>query len=102
MQTKTLSKNALDVMEQYLHLPFAKQHISCPYFNNKRSGIRGGLRALIGKGSPEEIAEEAKILAMKEHVLLNTLANDALKQFLVNHTIGIDCSGFVYHVLAAE
>ncbi len=98
----TLSKKGQSVLNNYLHLPFQNTQPKTPYFNNKKSKVRGGLRALIGKGSPTEIVEEAKILALKKKVDFNKLDEKTLTKFLVDHNIGVDCSGFVYHVLKAE
>lgn len=102
MTTQTLSPEALRVIDEYLHLPFSGKNISCPYYNNRRHRVRGALRAMIGKGSPEEIVHEAIISALKERIDLLSLDNDTLKKFLVDHHIGIDCSGFVSYVLDAE
>lgn len=102
MNTKTQSEKALAVIDQYLHFRVANASCNIPYFNNKRAGVRASLRATIGKGSPKEIFDEVEISALREKVDLRTLSNDTLKKFLIDHTIGIDCSGFVYHVLNAE
>lgn len=101
MSTAQLSHNAMAVIDAYLGLSLPEK-IPCPYMNNRRLGIRGGLRAQIGKGSPDEIVEETKITALKEKIDLEKLTKEQLIQFLVNHHLGIDCSGFVYHVLNAE
>jgi hypothetical protein len=69
-----------------------------PYFNNKSRGRRAGLAVEIGKGSPRQIQEEIEALAKKEKVDLQTVN---LKKFIVDHDIGIECSGFAYHVLSA-
>lgn len=97
-RTERLPKPAQDVIERYLKLPIG-QGIAAPYFNNRRSSVRAGLRATIGKGSPSEIVEEAEILAKREHVELSSLDQKTLTRFLVDHNLGIDCSGFAYHVL---
>ena len=89
-------------MDQYLDLPIPGVSIKCPYYNNKRLSVRNGLRVLIGKGSPGEIAEEVTLCALKEKVELAMLSMDTKSQFLIDHNIGIDCSGLVYHVLDAE
>ena len=98
---ETLSPQALAVIEKYLHLP-----VGCgcqtPYFNNRRKRVRGGLRALVGKGSPEEIAEEAEILAVRDRASIKNMTPETLKKFLIDENLGIDCSGFAYHVLDAE
>lgn len=96
-----LTSEAQKVIEAYLHLSIGAGCVT-PYFNNRRTKIRGGLRALIGKGSPEEIVEEIEIIALREKVPVQTLDTAMLKKFLVDKGIGIDCSGFAYHVLDAE
>jgi len=98
---ETLSENTLAVIEKYLHLPLG---IGCqtPYFNNRRKRVRGGLRALVGKGTPEEISEEAEILSVKDRVSIKNMSEKTLKEFLVDENLGIDCSGFAYHILDAE
>lgn len=60
-----LSQLAQSIIYNYLHVPIGSRCV-CPYFNNRRSKIRGGLRALVGKGSPEDIKEEVEILSLKE------------------------------------
>jgi len=102
MNTKTLSQPALDLIEHYKNLHISDKKIQCPYFNNKRSKVRAALRVTVGKGSVCEIEEEATIIALREKVDLATLAEDHIKQFLVDHNIGIDCSGFTYYVLDAD
>src|SRR3989344_1132631 len=93
MRIKTLFKVALDTISQYENVP---------YFNNKTLGTRGALKAEVGKGSPEDIREEVKNIAIREKINIDNLDKDNLKRFLVDHNIGIDCSGFAYHVLNEE
>ncbi len=102
MSDKTLSKQALQIIENYQNLSIGKHKIVCPYFNNRRSGVRGALRVLIGKGSPKDIEEEALLFALREKIDLDNLNEEELKKFLVDHNLGIDCSGFVYHILDVE
>lgn len=102
MESKTLSPQALQVIENYLHLPFPSRNISCPYFNNRRHGVRAALRVTIGKGTPEEIVDETMLFGLREKIDLKNLSDEKLKQFLVNHNLGIDCSGLVYYILDAE
>lgn len=89
----TLTQPALDLLKAYE---------GTPYFNNSRERMRMGLRAQVGKGTPEEIAEEAQLAAFREHVDLAVLTPEMHKKFLVDHKLGIDCSGFAYHILDAE
>jgi len=96
-----LAPETQKIIESYIHLPIGVGCVT-PYFNNRRTKIRAGLRALIGKGSPKEIVEEAEIIALREKVDLKALDSTTLKKFLVDKGIGIDCSGFAYHVLDTE
>lgn len=98
---RTMSERALRRIDAYLHLPVA-DGTPCPYFNNKRQHVRFTLPAFVGKGSPEAISEEATVLLRKKHIDEKNLTAEKLSEFLVTHNLGIDCSGFVYHVLEAE
>jgi len=97
----TLSAEAQKVIEKYLSLPVGAT-CQTPYFNNKRKRIPAGLRALVGKGKPEEIAEEAEMFSIRERGGIKKMDSETLKEFLVDHNLGVDCSGFAYHVLDAE
>ena len=102
MQTKILSNQALNIIHNYLHLPFSGHDINCPYFNNQRRKVHSGLRVLIGKGSADDIIEEAQIIARRDKINLSTLTNEELKQFLVKNNIGLDCSALIYYIFNAE
>jgi hypothetical protein len=102
MNTRTLSPSSLATISQYLHFQAGSAVCSVPYFNNKTRGSRGALRTHIGKGSPQDIAEETETLLKLKHISPETLSDEALKKLLTDSAIGIDCSGFVYHVLNAE
>ncbi len=93
-----LQGKAREIIDLYLALPFGTKP-SCPYYNNKRRRSKTQLRVLKGKGSPREIAEEATIDALHSRIDVNALSTDKLKEFLVAEDLGIDCSGFAYHVL---
>ncbi|MBI5134460.1 MAG: hypothetical protein HZA81_03705 [Candidatus Taylorbacteria bacterium] len=95
-----LEGKARAVVDSYLALPLGTKP-SCPYFNNRRRKGRGGLRVLVGKGAPEEIAGEAEIFALRQRIKLNLLSTDKLKEFLCENDLGVDCSGFAYHALDA-
>ncbi|PIR74875.1 MAG: hypothetical protein COU35_00180 [Candidatus Magasanikbacteria bacterium CG10_big_fil_rev_8_21_14_0_10_47_10] len=98
----TLSQPALDMIEHYAHLKIDGKTVRCPYFNNKRNRVRGALGVHIGKGRPEDIEHEVQILAMKQHKQLSALTATDITELMVDNNIGIDCSGFVYHVLNAQ
>ncbi|HEU0081162.1 MAG TPA: hypothetical protein VFQ72_04060 [Candidatus Paceibacterota bacterium] len=100
LQTYRLEGKARAMVDSYLALPLGTKP-SCPYFNNRRRRSRSQLRVLRGKGSPAEIAEEAAIEALHARVDANALSTDKLKEFIVSRDLGVDCSGFAYHVLNA-
>ncbi len=102
MALLSLSKQAQNTIDNYLVLPFANKNVSCPYYNNRRQQIRGALFVRIGKGTPEEIVDEAKTEIIKQRKSLQSMSNDDIKKFLVENNIGIDCSGLAYHILDAE
>ena len=111
----SLSPSALKTIHDYLNLPFVGiAGVRCPYFNNARLRQRGQLKALVGKGSPQEIVEEAKIISVQYHKDIfdkNGVFNghtdhpaeheqvECIRQFLVDNNLGVDCSGFVTNVL---
>ena len=102
MNTKTLTQPALKMIEQYLHFTIGSTSCSVPYFNNKTTKARAGLRAYSGKGSPSDIFEEVQTLMIKSHVAIDSLTSESLKKVLTDQNLGIDCSGFVYYILNAE
>jgi hypothetical protein len=102
-----LSPSAEKTINNYFNLPFpGVSGVRCPYYNNKRSSVRGQLRVLGGKGSPEEIIEESKIISIQYHLGLfenngqcKIADKDIFRKFLIDHNLGIECSGFVTQVL---
>ncbi len=102
MNTKRISDKALNVIDQYKNFSLGNSTCSIPYFNNKTTARRAGLRAEIGKGSPKDIFDEAEHRAIPQRIDLNLLDSENLKKFLVDNNIGIDCSGFAYYVLNEE
>lgn len=101
MNTKLLSDKAMSVIDQYLNFGNSVS-ISIPYFNNRHSGAKMKLRAQAGKGSPKDIFDEMESVAVHEKIDLKSLDSSSLKKLLVDHDIGIDCSGLAYYILNAE
>lgn len=101
METKTLNEKSRKMAEKYLSMP-ELNNLPCPYFNNKKITKRFGLRSQIGKGLPEEIAEEVEVSAMASGINLKQADKNQIKKFLLDRNIGIDCSGLVFQILNIE
>ncbi len=113
-----LSPKAEQLINDYFNLPFAGiPGVRCPYFNNAILRRRAELRALIGKGTPKEIVDEAKIISLQYHTgLFDTSGNcclhnehtgekttpEQIRKFLIERKLGVECSGFVTQVLSAH
>lgn len=112
-----LSAAAEKIIDQYFNLPFPGiKGVRCPYYNNTRQKQRGQLRVLAGKGSPEEIVEESKIISIqykggifepassagRQGSVSADITAEGIRKFLVDYNLGVDCSGFVSQVLKAE
>lgn len=102
MNTKIISQNSLDIINQYENFHIKNAICSVPYFNNRTKGIRGGLRVETGKGSPKDIFDEVEQICFREKINLDDFNSETLKKFLVENNIGIDCSAFAYYVLNEE
>ncbi len=87
MITKRINDISASVIDQYR---------AVPYFNNRRTSVRGALPVQIGKGSPKEIHEELEYILKINRLDPNTVD---MRKLMVESNIGIDCSGFAYHVL---
>ena len=102
MSSKFLSEKAISVINRYKNFTVGSAVFSIPYYNNRHFGARARLLAQVGKGGPENILEEIENLAHREKVSIANADSVSMKKFLVDHDIGIDCSGFAYHILDAE
>ncbi len=102
MTSRTLSPEALKTISDYLHFTEGTVEVAVPYYNNKRTQVRAGLRGLIGKGSITDIKDELTLVAFREKADLKKMSSSEFKQYLVKHNIGIDCSGFAFYILDTE
>lgn len=92
-----LSPKTTSLLENYLMLPFNRFRIVCPYWANDLSkSIKGPFS---GKGTPRQIVTTSYKRARKLGRDLDQLNKRELKEFLEDNRIGIDCSGFVFHLL---
>jgi hypothetical protein len=96
-------KIVLNLIESYFSLRLGNSVVKTPYYINLKNKMNSGkhLRSLTGKGLPEEIVLETMIKARLRNVALTDLNTDEIRLFMQNEGIGVDCSGFVYHVLDA-
>ncbi len=88
------------VIDSYLKMPINGKIITCPYYTNLKKE-RAALRVLLGKGSAQEIINETKFIAQKEDVDLDKFSPEEIYRFMVEHNLGIDCSGLVVYILKA-
>jgi hypothetical protein len=98
---KKLSQAALEVIKKYSELDILGKKVCTPYFINSNKK-RAELRVMAGKGAPEEIIHEVKVWAQVKGFDLARAKEDQIREFMMDLGIGIDCSGFVVHVLNAE
>ncbi len=96
-----ISKQAQNVIESYNNLRIGGKKVIAPYFMNIKKK-RGELRVMVGKGTPEEIEQEAKVWAQVKGFNLKKASPEQIREFLMQMDIGIDCSGFAVYVLNAE
>lgn len=96
-----LPQSALNVIDAYWNLKAAdNQSVRCPYFRNPRSGEeRWGLAAYSGKGSPQEIEEELKIIEKMERKDFSTMQENEIRDIMKKRKLGVECSGFISRVL---
>jgi len=94
----SLPNAAFDTISAYMNLPLGGKTVTCPYHMNVRKE-RVGLRVLVGKGDPMEIIQEVKIWSKIKDFDLDKATNSQIREFMIDRSIGIDCSGFVVHVI---
>jgi len=97
-QILSLPLSAEQVIYEYQHLPLGGKEIVCPYHINIRKE-RVGLRVLVGKGDPGEIVREVQVWAKLKDFDLYKATEVQIREFMINCSIGIECSGFVSHIL---
>jgi len=98
------------LLSQYLCLQLGNQCVPCPYYENKEklslnfNSIYNKLfdqTRRTGKADPEEIEKVTNQLAQKLNFDLNQATVEQIRQFMRQKKIGVDCSGFAYHLLKA-
>lgn len=97
METLELPKEVYEIIDGYKKLNLGGKEVACPYYINIHKAK--DLRAMVGKGTPEEIEMEARMWEKLKGVNFDSMSEEEIRQFLIDRGIGIDCSGFIMHVL---
>lgn len=96
LKLSELPAKTRDLLEMYRQLPFEHQKISCPFWmNNLKENIKGPFS---GKGTPKQIVYATKLIASNQNMNLENITKEKLRKFMEKNRIGIDCSGFVFHL----
>lgn len=96
-----LSEKAFEVIDKYSHLNIGNVKVRAPYFMNLK-GERAGLRVMVGKGTVDEIELEVKIWAQLKGFDITKATEEQIRKFMMERSIGIDCSGFASYIINAE
>lgn len=91
------------VIEGYMQLRLGGKLVTAPYFMNTPG--RKGRRAAVGKGTAAALERETIRLARKQHFDLDGATSGQIRDFMIAHQLGIDCSGLVSwiaHALARQ
>ncbi len=92
-----INNSVLNTINKYKNLSLGDKSVQTPYFIN--SLRKKDLRAMIGKGTPDEIITEARIWEKLKGKNFNKMSVEEIKLFLIERGLGVDCSGFIVHVL---
>lgn len=84
---------------QYYKLPLGGKKVATPYRRNEYGSYQKMGPAFQGKSSAKTILEVTEKLARQQHFDLDNTSAEEIRQFMRDHKLGIDCSGFVYRVL---
>lgn len=68
----------------------APYRINIPYQSDRRK---------YGKSNPKELAKNTIEIALEQNFDLEKASVEEIRKFMVDNQLGIDCSGFVYHLL---
>ncbi len=86
------------LIHHYFNLNIMNKAVKTPYHINIKH-VRGELRSLVGKGTPLEIEDDVNIFAKLRKFDLQKASGSEIRKFMQTEGIGVDCSGFVAHIL---
>jgi hypothetical protein len=95
---REIPKEVQNLINHYFKLRINGKFVKVPYHINVKH-VRGELRSLVGKGSPEEIEDEVNIFAKLRKFNIAQATPEEIREFMQKEGIGIDCSGLVTHIL---
>lgn len=97
----TITDKSKEIVSSYFNLNLGGKIVPSPYYINTHKR-KAELRALIGKGTAEEIIEETLIYAKIKGFNLKESDPFKIRSFMEKIGIGIDCSGFVGYILGSH
>lgn len=97
----TITDKSKEIVASYFNLNIGGKVVPSPYFINSRKR-KAELRALVGKGTAEEIIEETMIYSKIKGFNLKEATIEEIRSFMEKIGIGIDCSGFVTYILGSH
>ena len=103
MISEYIPEEAQAIIESYKRLRIRDDKtVRCPYYRNPRSGReRWGLNAFSGKGSPQELEGELRIIEKLENKDFMNMGEEEIRDIMRKRRLGIDCSGFIAHIFDA-
>ena len=97
MVVEKLPQKVENFVDSYFIIKIGSKRVKSPYYRNIKRA-RAELRALVGKGTPEEIGEETLIYAKLRGFAFKGKEEKEIREFMRSQGIGTDCSGFVAHI----
>lgn len=94
----TAVNNAIILTEAYdkYILPLGGKRVPTPYRINIPFQPD---RRKYGKSDPETLVKDTLEIAKENNQKLDEMSIEEIRQFMVDNTLGVDCSGFAYHLL---
>lgn len=89
----TLPVKVKQMLEHYANLGIGGKRVTTPYFMNPKN--RKGRRVSVGKGTPKALEKETIRLAKKYNFDYQKATAEEIRAFMIEHRLGIDCSGLV-------
>lgn len=93
LEEPTLTK----AVKEYTEFEVAGKRVQIPY--HLARGQEWKVWSFSSKGTPKQIRKELLQKAKKAHFDLEQASVEKIHRFMKTNKIGVDCSGFVYHVL---